>query len=286
VVSVCIFSAAHGRPAVTELVLRQRALLVAGLVEGGRQAVSLIYAEDENLDVARSLGHEAVHHPNRPLGAKCSAGLRHAAQLADFVVWIGSDDWIHPDVFDSLPDELDDQGEIHHGNRLAMVDLAEGTLTRISSPSQYGAIPWIIDSRLLLDGRHALIQPHLDRGLDGALIRGMRLNRRLPMRFVKHDPHEFRCVDFKTGENITPYRGVTAHLGIAPEEAAWPALLERYPAELVDEARALSDNFREAGLRPATPKRRPRLMAPDGSTVVATAAGAEVLRRRGYVDVE
>jgi hypothetical protein len=112
----------------------------------------------------------------------------------------------------------------------------------------------------------------------------MRLNRQLPMHFVEHDPHGFRCVDFKTRENITPYAGVTKHLGVAPEEEAWPALLEQYPAELVAQARALSDNFCDAGLGPATPARHPRLIAPDGSMVTATVAGAEVLRRRGYVD--
>ncbi len=284
--SVCIFSAAHGRFAVSELVFKQRAQLVADLAAGGRQAVALVYANDANLDIARAHGHEAVEYPNRPLGAKCTAGLRHAARLADFVCWIGSDDWIHPDVFDSLPCERTPQGTIHHGKRLAMVDLAEGTLTRIASPSQYGAIPWIIDSRLLLGERHPLIQPALERGLDGALIRGMRLNRQLPMRFVEHDPHEFRCVDFKTSENITPYKGVTKFLGITPEEEAWPALLERFPAEHVTAARALHENFADAGLVRATPKRVQKLIAPNGSRVTATAAGAEVLRARGYVDAE
>jgi len=238
--TVCVFSAAHGRLAVSELVLRQRSLLLDELRNRGVEAVSLVLADDGNLDIARGLGMEAVPHANAPLGAKCSAGLRRAAALADHVMWVGSDDWVHPDVAGELLGAAGgDESLVHAGARLAVVDLPRGRLTRIASHSLYGAIPWLIDSRLLR-GREDPIPPRLERGLDGALVRGMRRSG-VPFRFERHDPHEFRCVDFKTPANLHPYATLAESRALAPEEDAWPALFGRFPRGLVDAARRLHE---------------------------------------------
>src|SRR5581483_1937295 len=107
----------------------------------------------------------------------------------------------------------------------------------------YGAIPWIIDSRLLRTnkaGPNGPIRPDHNRGLDGAIIRGLRLAR-VNYEWMFHDPHAFRCVDFKTSDNITPYPGLAKHLGEGPEEDdPWTALTDYYPSDLVAEARNLS----------------------------------------------
>ena len=225
----------------TELVLKQRQRLIRDLAVLGIDAAALVAACDENLDLAAEYGCQTIETPNLPLGRKCSIGLRHAAQLADHVVWVGSDDWIHPDVFQPLLDRsAEATPAIFSGKRLAIVDLPTGRLTRIAYPSQYGAIPWIVDSRLLQPCRHEPIRPDLRRGLDGALIRGIRLTR-VPFEIVLHDPHDFRCVDFKTHESITPYAGLAKTVGIAAEESPWAVLAEHYPADLVAQARDLSD---------------------------------------------
>lgn len=235
-VSVCVLSAAWGRPHITRLVLRQRQRLCEGLASGGIQARMLIVADDENLDVAREHGAETLEHPNSPLGKKCSAGLKAAAEIADYVCWVGSDDWIHPDVFKPLRQERS-KPVIVTGRRLAIVDMAAGRLQRLESPSKYGAIPWLIDSRLLRSPRTPnLMQPDLQRGLDGGLIRGLRLAR-IDWQWVFDDPHDFRCVDFKTEANITPYAGLAKNLGVGAPENAWDALTGWFPADLIDDAR-------------------------------------------------
>ncbi|HET9470946.1 MAG TPA: hypothetical protein VFO24_07550, partial [Usitatibacter sp.] len=81
------------------------------------------------------------------------------------------------------------------------------------------------------------------RGLDGALIRGLR-QARVRFEWLFHDPHDFRCVDFKSEENITPYKALAKHLGTGPEESAWPALGDWFPADLVEQARALAPRSR------------------------------------------
>ena len=236
--SVCIASAAWRRLDVTRLVLKQRQRLCVELAARGVQAVPLIAADDENLDLAAEYDCETIEVPNDPLGRKCNLMLRHAAELFDWIVWVGSDDWIHPNVFDPL-DGRDRPVSIIRGFRLCAVNLDTGQLQRINSPSQYGGIPWLLDSRLIRGKSWDPIRSHLDRGLDGALIQGLRrMNKTLV--FEDHDPHEFRCVDFKTRDNLSPYEGLSATKGYDEPVDAWEALAGWFPADLVNDARSLS----------------------------------------------
>lgn len=241
--SVAFVSPAHGRFAVTALVLAQRRRLIRELAGRGIDAVSIIVACDENLTVAAEYGCQTVEAANLPLGTKCNIGLRRAAELAEYVVWVGSDNWIHPDVFQPLI-EMRGNGHaaVFSGKRLVIVDLGSGRLQRIAYPSKYGAIPWVIDGRLLRTKARpdTPIKPNLRRGLDGALMRGLRRTRQ-PFEIVLDDLHDFRCVDFKTAESITPYDGLAKNLSTAAEEPAWEALSGWFPADLVTRARELSE---------------------------------------------
>lgn len=298
--SVCILSAAWRRFAITRLVLEQRQRLCGELAARGVDAVSLIVADDENLDIAREYGCETVEAPNSPLGAKWNTGLQHAARTgADFVVWIGSDDWIHPDVFDPLIGRNTGSPAIVTGRRLGIVDIRTGMLQRLSSPSQYGAIPWLIDARLLRTKNAEPLPPKLDRGLDGALVRGLRLGR-LPFTWEWHDPHDFRCIDFKTETNITPYEGLARNIGVGDPEPAWPALAAWFPADLVEKASKLrlpppqrADiparthvGATAAAAAPRVKERQPpmKLVHPDtGQAMSVSRAGYDVLRQRGWL---
>lgn len=237
-------SPAWRRAHVTALVLAERRWLCGELAARGIAASMLIVADDENLEVAAEFGAATVETPNLPLGRKCNVGLAAAAARADFVVWVGSDDWIHPDTFDPLL-ELEPGGapQLIVGRTNAVLDMERGCLQRISSPSKFGAIPWILDSRVFrARSPGGPIQEDLRHGLDGALIRGLRRNR-VPFGWVWHDPpHGLRCVDFKTSLNITPYWRPAKHLAIGPEiPDPWETLAGHYPADLVERARALTE---------------------------------------------
>lgn len=230
---VCFVSPAHGRYAITELVLEQRKLLIDKLGEAGLSAISLVVADDDNLDIARSFGCEVLEHRNDPLGKKCNAGLTRAIELADHIVWVGSDDWVHADAFIHLQET--EIPTIRVGDKFSMVDTRAGKLLRCKSHSHYGAIPWIIPSELLIRGNGRLVRDHLNSGLDGDLIRGIRRNQGAHRKFqvVRDDPHEFRCVDLKSGENIHKFDRLRP-LGISPLEDAQAALAGFYPAHLVE----------------------------------------------------
>jgi len=287
VTSVCILSAAWRRFDITRLVLAQRQRLCVELAARGVEAISLIVADDENIDIAREHGCETVEAANRLLGEKWNIGLRHASQTgADWVVWVGSDDWIHPAVFDPIIGRAAGKPVIVTGRRLGIVDLRSGRLQRLSSPSQYGAIPWLLDARLLRTVKTAgPIPPDAARGLDGALVRGLRLNR-VDFDWEWHDPHDFRCIDFKTEENITPYAGLAKNLGVGEPEPAWATLKEWFPADLVEQARSI----RLPALSPASRRRigdaQPmRLINPaTGDLSSVSAAAYTILRARGWVE--
>lgn len=211
----------------------------------------LIVADDENLDVAGEYGADTVTAPNKPLGAKWNTGLYHAADTGvDWIVWVGSDDWIHPAIFDPILDRDETNPPvILSGHRLAIVDMAAGSLQRIETPSPYGAIPWILDARLIRDAvrrrngdRLGPLQPAIDRGLDGGLIRGLRRGR-VNFGWQYDNPNDFRCVDFKTRTNITPFEGLARNLGVADRENAWETLAEHFPADLVQKAADLSESL-------------------------------------------
>lgn len=288
-ISVCIVSPAWGRFDVTRMVLEQRQRLCEELTSRGVDAAHLIVADDENLEIACEFGGIAVEAPNRPLGRKCNIGLHRAAELgADFIVWIGSDDWIHPDTFRTLPVSMENEPVlVRSGFRLSMVDLHTGRLQRLKVHGRYGAVPWIIDARLFRRLPILPIQEDLKRGLDGGLVRGLRLAR-VPFEFAFDDPNDFRCVDFKSNHNLTPYDGLAKHIGVNEPENAWQTLAKHFPADLVAKARELSGNHEANAVHVTARKehtRVARLQHPEtGQMVSVSDAGRAILLARGYID--
>lgn len=261
------------------MVLAQRRRLIGELAGRGIDAVSIIVAEDGNLDVAAEYGCQTVETENLPLGRKCNVGLRAAAPQAEFVVWIGSDDWIHADVFDPLLEKRSQVPRVITGRSMAIVDLRFGRLQQITSPSKFGAIPWLLDSRLLRSKRTDYVRPDLNRGLDGALMRGLRVTARHRGEPFFHDPHAFRCVDFKTKENVTPYRGLAKHLATVPQERAWRALEGWYPQDLIELAQATAAGLRRGGVRRPVKVTHPVT----GEEANVNRGAAEVLVRAGWL---
>lgn len=249
--NVWLCSPAWRRYPITRLVLAQRRWLCDELAARGVQANSVIVADDANLEIAQEFGFPTVELDNSDLGKRFNAGYRYAAdQGCDVFVHVGSDDWIHPDTFRILDNvDLDDvprptpapgqpvvwrrSPQAVAQRRLLLVDLDEGRAQRCFVHGRYGCIPWLIPRKVMATEKFAPIQPGLMRGIDGALVRGLRTR---PNWIFQDAPDEW-CVDFKTGWNVTPYRGVAAALANGPEEEPWELLADFYPQHLVDLAR-------------------------------------------------
>jgi glycosyltransferase involved in cell wall biosynthesis len=245
---IWLVSPAWGRFAVTRLALAQRAHLADELAARGAACHSLVVADDENLDVADEFGAVALEHPNDPLSDKCNAGVRYACeQGADWVVWIGSDDWIHPDAFDpifTLPGGARHTKPIMSGGSIAVVDMLNPRLMVCKVRGRNGVIPWIIPRQLLKPSGFEPLPLGKDRGLDGWLVQGMRDSRVKPA-FHIEDAHDMARVDFKSSVNLNSFEALAGKARECVPDP-WAALAEHYPAHLVDLARSTSIELQEA----------------------------------------
>lgn len=241
--AVWLVSPAWRRFAVTRIALAQRALLAAELAARGIDCHAVVVADDDNLDIAREYGFATVEMDNDGgLGRRFNAGFQYAAeQGADYLVHIGSDDWIHPDVFMPLLAPVTPR-PILTGTQIAFVDLGSGQLKRASLGPPHGVIPWIIPRAVLEPCGFAPIRPERLRGMDGDLVRGLR-RAGVRVQWVFDDPHDLARVDFKSDVNLNAYDRVPG----AGRNDAWQALRERYPAELVELACRTHLEFQEDG---------------------------------------
>lgn len=216
----------------TRLVLAQRAHLAGELSAAGIDCKTVVIADDENLEIAREHGCATVEHANEGLGAKFNAGYQHAAREgADWLVHIGSDDWLHPDALAPLLAPLEPR-PIISGHQIAYVDLLRARIRRAELHGTHGAIPWLIPRHLLERCGFAPIRPERNRGMDGELVRGLR-RANAAGQWVFHDPHDLARVDFKTRENLNDFQDMPGTTTRTP----WDTLAERYPPHLVEIAK-------------------------------------------------
>jgi hypothetical protein len=232
--SVWLVSPAYRRFAVTRLALAQRAHLAGELAARGIDCHTVIVADDENLEIARAHGFATVEMDNdHGLGRRFNAGYRRAAaEGADWLVHVGSDDWVHPDVFTPLLAPVEPR-PIISGRRIAFVDLLKGRMSTATLQGPTGVIPWIVPRQLLEPCGFAPIRPERVRGIDGELVRGLR-RAGARAQWVFHDPHDLARVDFKSDTNINTFAALPASLTRSLSTDPWAALTGRYPVELAE----------------------------------------------------
>lgn len=272
---VWLVSPAYGRFAVTRLALAQRAHLAGELAGRGIDCHTVIVADDDNLDIAREHGFHTVElDNNHGLGRRFNAGFQYAAaQGADYLVHIGSDDWLHPDTFALLGTLTPRQ--IVAGRMIAFIDLLTGKLRPALLLGPTGVIPWIIPRALMERCGFAPIRPERYRGMDGFLVRGLR-QAGARVEWVFHDPNPVARVDFKSATNINTYAGLPSGLGHESDRDPWEALAEHYPPHLVELAHRA--HLEEVFV--------PKLRNPNGRIVSVSRQGIDVLLKRGYTRLD
>lgn len=101
----------HGRLPLASICLRQLRKTCDLLRPRGVEATAVIVGDSVTLRALkpRKLGFGAVERDNYALGRKYNDGIQAATdpawngRPADYVVPLGSDDWVHPDLFRHLP---------------------------------------------------------------------------------------------------------------------------------------------------------------------------------------
>lgn len=199
-------------------------------------ATAVVVACDENLEAAREFGFHAVEQQNRPLGRKWNDGYEFAGREgADFVVPVGSDDWIDPVLLTDLPGPCE-----LRCSRLSSVVREDGQ--RISPLKIWydgGDGVRVMPRQLLERLGFRPAEDHRDRAIDTSIMRRLEQihGMRPPVRYF--DAHPYQIVDWKTaGDQLNSYERCVA-FRYEPELDTWEALAGRYPAAALQEMRAV-----------------------------------------------
>ena len=230
---------AHGRVELTRICLGQLRNTCDQLAGFGIEASAVVIADDVNLDTAAAFGFWGYEQDNGFLGRKFNDGYELAAREGvDYVVPLGSDDWIHPLLIAGTELSPD---RVRCARRLVMVHESGAAFMRMSIPYDGGIGMRIIPTALMqpLDFRPA--DEDRPRGVDTNTL--MRLTRAHPKRelLAYFDTElDWQIVDFKSpGSNLNTFEMCRAYAVDAPEGDPWNELAQHYPIEGVLEMKAL-----------------------------------------------
>jgi glycosyltransferase involved in cell wall biosynthesis len=228
---VAFVTPAVGRFAVTRLALAQRANLRDELALRGVTATCVVIADDENLDIAREYGFDTIEREN-VLGRKVNAGFELAGkQGADYIAFIGSDDWMHPDLFSPLG-----ANRVYAGHEITVIDLLTGQAKHLGWRHRHGVPPWFIPSGALERCNFRPCEDVATEGMEFQIGRWLG-----DLQWYMHDPHPMTRVDFKSDEGLTSYEQITR--AVAGKEGKIGELEHWYSSDLVNMALALRDEF-------------------------------------------
>lgn len=238
---------AHGRERLTRACLRQLRRTCDALEAEGVHAQAAVVAEDANLDTARELDFATVRRANQPLGRKWNDAYQLAADPrfnkhpADFVVALGSDDWVHPDL---ILAHLETDGELRCSRRSSVVREDGRRIAPLHIMYQvkgydFGDGVRMIRSDFLRKVGYRPAEEDRNRAIDTSVWRQLGYAHGRPPRITYTDLHPFQIVDFKSsGEQLNSYARCLDHLK-GWEQDPWRVLARYYPAEALDDMRAV-----------------------------------------------
>jgi hypothetical protein len=207
-----------------------------------------VVADDENLDTADDLGFATIRRENTPLGRKWNDGYQlatdpaHNPHPADFVIPFGIDDWIIPEL---VALQVQSRGSELRCSRQSCVVNENATRLRRLDVHYPGRLDFgdgvrVIPSWLLSPVGYRPAEEDAHRAIDSSVFR--RLERLLarPPRVMFTDIGWYQIVDWKTHDaQLNPYAACSSAFGSGPELDPFDALAPHYPAEALDEMRAL-----------------------------------------------
>ena len=235
---------AHGRYDLTAVCLRQLRRTCDALTEGGIEASAVVIADDENLDTAREFGFGTIERENAPLGRKWNDGFELACdpecnpRPVDYVVPMGSDDWLDPNLL--LTADLPAADEILCFRQAAFVAEDGKRLARLTIAYAGGIGIRVIPRALLEQARYRPADEDRKRAIDTSTLNGIaRANRARPtLRY--HELHSLQIVDWKTnGAQLNSFDACMKfeHGGVS--EDPFGQLAAVYPADALAEMQAL-----------------------------------------------
>jgi hypothetical protein len=234
---------AHGRLELAAICMRQLRRTCDALQAEGVNATAVVVADDENLDTARELGFGTVERNNTYLARKFNDGIQLALDPernphpADYVVPFGSDDWADHRLFLDLP--ADDR--VVGFQRLAIVREDGREISCRQLDYMGGAGIRIYPAALLQPFGYRPADPDRKRACDTSILVNVAMHHGPERMRIEHRHlHDFQIVDWKSpNENLNLYADLAAVYRPTVTGDPFELLADVYPAEAVDEMRAL-----------------------------------------------
>jgi hypothetical protein len=235
---------AHGRLNLARVCLRQLRRTCDVLTDGGIEASAVVIASDQNLDLADELGFATVREENGALGRRLNHGYqaacdeRYNPRAVAYVVPIGSDDWVDPELILSAPLSQD---HLTCFRRCAFVREDGRRIARLSIGYPGGVGIRVIPRSFIERAQFRPADEHKRRALDTSTLNGLRRwNHGRTPEIVYHDLHHLQVVDFKSpAGQLNSYKACLRFTHARESENVWGELAEHYPDEAVEEMRAV-----------------------------------------------
>lgn len=257
--SLWFVTPAWQRYELTAVCLEQRRRAIEELRAVGIDAYQVVIADDENLDIARSVGAAIIECPNFAsdgdtiLGRRWNLGTEFAAREgAEWFVQIGSDSWIDPAFFVPL---LDPDGPTLTSttyaavlpNRIACLSVSPKAL-------EHAAGPYVFHRSLLEASRFA---PCEERSLftDTSTVAGIERSNGRRIEWQTRDVQRFQYVGFRMAPLMTTYKALKRRWLVRESLRPWELLRLFYPEDLVEQARLVMQKEIDRGPRRLDPNR-------------------------------
>ncbi len=236
--SLWFVTPAWQRYEMTAICLEQRQRVIETLAKAGIEAHQVVIADDENLDIARSLGCHTFERDNEMVGRKFNDGMEYAGkQGAEWIVPIGSDSWIDPAYF------LNPTRPRHTRTSEAYCSVTKDTLAELwVSPNRlaHSAGPYVFHRNLLAPSG---FRPSAEdsRMVDTSTISGIERSVDHPVRWRPYTLHPFQYVGFRVPPMMTAHASLVRRWFKSDHEP-WSTLARFYPSDLVDRARKVMED--------------------------------------------
>lgn len=227
----------HGRGRLAEVCLRQLRRTCVALNHTGLETTAVVVGDSSG--TATRLGFTFLQRPNRPLGAKWNHGYEVACRDmgADWVVPLGSDDWVDPKFITSAALPL--PGTVRCARRSTIVNPERTAMAELWIPYAGGDGVRIWPRALLEPVGFRPVEEERQRGMDTSMLRRLKA-RGIKPRMVYHDLHPQQIVDFKSADRqLNTYSDSLTFLQGTELDEPLTRLRIHFPKEAIEEMAAL-----------------------------------------------
>ncbi len=233
----------HGRQQLAQICLRQLRRTCDALTASCIEATAVVIGDDENLETARDLGFGTVERDNQFVSRKFNDGIQLACdptvnpRPADYVMPIGSDDWIDSRIINAK--SLPASDEVVGFQHISFVREDGREITKTFLAYTGGCGMRLYPRELLEPLGYRPADEDLYRGCDTSILTHVRnANPNLKVMHVAIDPRQI--VDWKTpGAQLNEYSQVMRrHSRDSTTGDPWGELAGFYPSEALDEMEA------------------------------------------------